>query len=113
MAGAGDLHPRDGGPAKKKLKRLHRVLDGDPGVPVQPEWIISRVCEEFYCTPSVAQAELESDEDLILTILQMRTYATTKNRIDNATDEKHMPDGLTADLVFEHIAELIREHRAE
>ena len=82
-------------------------------VAVQPEWLISRVCEEFNCTPSVAQAELESDEDLIWKILEMRNYAATKSRIDTATDEKHMPDGKTADLVFEHIAELIREHRAE
>ena len=88
-------------------------MDGDKGIPVQPEWLISRVCEEFHCTPSVAQAELVSDEDLIWTILQMRNYANTKERIDNATDEKHMPDGATADLVFEHIAELIREHRAQ
>ena len=88
-------------------------MDGDRDVPVQPEWLISRVCEEFHCTPSVAQDELESDEDLIWTILEMRNYANTKNRIDNATDEKHMPDGKTADLVFEHIAELIREHHAK
>ena len=42
----------------------------------------------------------------------MRNYADTKSRIDNATDEKQMPDGKTADLVFEHIAELIKEHHA-
>ena len=88
-------------------------MDGETGVSVQPEWLISRVCEEFHCTPSVAQAELESDEDLVWVILEMRNYANTKNRIDNATDEKHMPDGKTADLVFEHIAELIREHRGQ
>ena len=87
------------------------MLDGDPDVSVQHEWLISRVCEEFSCTPTAAQVELERDEDLVLTILEMRNYASTKSRIDHATDEKHMPEGHTADLVFEHIAELIRENR--
>ena len=88
-------------------------MDGEKSVFVQPEWIISRVCEEFHCTPTVAQVELEQDTDLVMAILEMRHYAHTKDRIDNATDEKHMPDGKTADLVFEHIAELIKEHHAK
>ena len=88
-------------------------MDGDSRVSIQNEWLISRVCEEFNCTPSVAQDELECDEDLVMAIIEMRNYAHTKSRIDNATDEKHMPDGKTADLVFEHIAELIKENRAQ
>lgn len=44
--------------------------------------MISRIAESFSCTPSVAQAELERDERLVITILELRAFADAKYAID-------------------------------
>ena len=60
------------------------------------------VCEGFHCVPSVAREELETDPDrTALMILEMRAYAETKRRRDEAKKSAEMPVGPLADLVAE------------
>jgi hypothetical protein len=48
--------------------------------------LVSRVCEEFQCVPSVALAELDRDEALVWAVLEARGYARAKARYDAAAD---------------------------
>lgn len=43
---------------------------------------MSRVCEEFHCTPAVAEQELEHDADRVFEILGLRAYAKAKAAYD-------------------------------
>ncbi len=75
------------------MKALHETLNGVPGAKVPSAWIISRVCEEFHCTPSVAIAELERDyRRIIFEILRMRVYAAAKHRFDNMSKGEKLDD---------------------
>lgn len=49
-------------------------------------WLLSRVCEEFHCTPSVARKELYERNPWpdVLDMLEMRAYARTKEYLDSA-----------------------------
>lgn len=44
------------------------------------EWLISRYCEEYGCTPVQARMELETDPDSLgLRIMPLRAYAAAYN----------------------------------
>jgi hypothetical protein len=45
-------------------------------------WIVSRVCEEFGCAPSVALEELERNEALVFDVMELRAYARGKQVYD-------------------------------
>lgn len=66
--------------------------------------MISRVCEEFHCLPSEAARELDRCEALVFAVLEMRTYAQTKQAIDDAEasdGQRDAPKGPMADMVYE------------
>jgi hypothetical protein len=47
-------------------------------------WVVSRICEEFGCLPSEAIRELEQDvRKQLFQIMQMRSYAAAKRRLDD------------------------------
>jgi hypothetical protein len=48
------------------------------------EWLISRIAEEFHCTPSVAEREWERDPVLVGRILEMRGFVAAKQHIDQS-----------------------------
>jgi hypothetical protein len=61
---------------------------------------LSRVCEEFACTPLVAVHELETDpEHWVERILEYRSYARTRAAFDRCTDTKDTPTGWWATWV--------------
>lgn len=69
--------------------RLHRALDGQGEPPA--EWLISRVCEEFRCLPSVALRELEEhDADLVASVMALRSYAAAKQHVDSSPAKKEL-----------------------
>lgn len=102
--------------SKKRFERLvnlHRLLEGYEGAELTDEWLISRVCEEFSCTPSVAIAELETTPfGLVTEILALRGYARSKEILDNAKNQNDVPDNAGIDLVFKVQAEVIKRKRA-
>jgi len=100
-----------GGRHKKRFRALHLALDGVEGASAPIEWIISRVCEEFHCLPSQAEAELDNPDSIALEIIQLRAYAKTKAQIDRAKSEDDMPDGPMVDLVFDIQAELFQRQK--
>lgn len=62
---------------------LHRVLEGMPDAYAPYEWMVSRYCEEFSCTPTVACREMESDPlRLGETIIMLRAYSSLKDAVD-------------------------------
>lgn len=85
---------------------LHRLLEGDEDAPVLWEWWISRLCEEFSCLPSQAEAELRRTPiGLLHDILELRLYARSKALYDAATTAEarsRLPDSKLMDLVQEH-----------
>jgi hypothetical protein len=71
------------------------------------------VCEAFHCLPSQAREEIETDPDrTALTILELRAYAETKRRIDDAKKAEDAPRGPMADLVREMEVDLWRARKA-
>jgi hypothetical protein len=64
-------------------------------------WIVSRICEEFGCLPSEAVRELENDvRKHLFQIMQMRTYAAAKNRLDNMKAGENLDDVPMIDTVL-------------
>lgn len=64
--------------------------------------MVSRLCEEFGCLPSQAQEELEDgDLGLLVTILEMRTYARAKAMVDQAERQADLPMTAAIRRVFE------------
>lgn len=83
---------------------MHRGLDGEQ--PHLPEWLLSRICEEFGCRPSEA---LEEDAALVMDILELRHYAQVKALVEDPnTDEDRLQaigvDEATLSNVMENIA---------
>jgi hypothetical protein len=67
---------------------------------VPENWLVSRVCDEFHCVPSVAVQELTGDpERRVVSILEMRGYARTKAAIDAAQKPEDVPTGPMATCV--------------
>ena len=53
---------------------------------------ISRVCEEFGCLPSAAEAELNRQPvGWLEEIIEARRYAETKRAFDGAKDKRDVP----------------------
>lgn len=73
------------------------------------EWIISRICEEFNCTPSEA---IEEPLILILEILELRGYARAKEMLENCESEKDIKPSPSIDLVWMVQHELLKEKRS-
>jgi hypothetical protein len=74
-----------GGPLKKRVLAFHRFLDGDRGWEAPFEWLVSRVCEEFSCVPSVAIRELEElPGGLIEAIMAYRSYKRRRDGLKAA-----------------------------
>jgi hypothetical protein len=69
------------------------------------------VCEEFQCLPSQAVAELEANDELVFDVMEARAYSRTKSALDNARDEKDVPDTPMLDWVFRVQQELMRRRR--
>ena len=62
---------------------------------------MSRICEEFGCLPSEAVRELENDvRKHLFQIMQMRTYAAAKNRLDNMKAGENLDDVPMIDTVL-------------
>ena len=74
--------------------------------------MISRICQEFRCTPSVALLELRRNEELVFDVLQMRAYADVREQLRAAKDEQSAPRGPMADLVADIEWELMEDRRA-
>lgn len=68
------------------------------------EWLISRIAEEFHCTPSVAEREYDRDPVLIGRILEMRGFVAAKSHIDNAKDwsDLKLTPNVTLYMSIEH-----------
>lgn len=62
------------------------MLCGDVAEEVPYAWYVSRICEEFGCLPSEAEAEIERDNErddpLLPDILDLRQYAACKRTLD-------------------------------
>ena len=78
------------------------------------EWFISRVCEEFNCLPSQAVRELMTDPaQTAIDIMELRAYVKAKEVLDNAKNQKDIPDSPVIDRVFEIQAEILKRRRDE
>lgn len=74
------------------------------------EWLISRICEEFGCTPLEA---IEQPLGLALTIMEMRSYAAAKRLVDGSKDDSQLPDHPMIPLAKEFAGEaLMARYRA-
>mgnify|MGYP005812539395 FL=1 len=88
---------------------MHRALNGVPGAEAPSAWIISRICEEFHCTPSVAIAELDQDyRRLIFEIMRMRVYAAAKSRFDNMSKGEKLDDVPMIEDVIRNEVEIVK-----
>lgn len=72
--------------------------------------MVSRVCEEFHCTPAEA---LEQPYDLTLTIMHMRAYAQTKQVMDSAQRQAEIPETPMVRKVASIKLELIADAKAQ
>lgn len=89
---------------------LHCALeDGHSAAP--PEWMVSRYCEEFGCTPPVAREEMATDVDgLGFIIMALRAYRSVKEQFDRASDGGSLPKpSATLDRVKVNTERYIRE----
>lgn len=66
--------------------------------------MLSRICEEFGCTPSQA---LKEPAELVLTIMQDRGFVEAKRAVERAQSEDDATEWQKA-VVFEVIAEITR-----
>lgn len=73
------------------------------------EWVVSRVCDEFKCLPSMAIRELEHDPALVFDILELRNYASAKAALDHAKDKSDVKVTPTVQMVFDVMAELMKD----
>lgn len=88
------------------------LLSGvDDGSPMPDDWLLSRICEEFQCVPSVADAEFEDDPVRILNILEMRGFARAKEAMDRDGDKVKMTP--TVRLVMQIEAEQMKARAEE
>lgn len=93
--------------------RLHRVLDGED---VEPpfSWLLSRVCEEFSCTPSQAYREIMDDPtSSAMEIMRLRGYARAYDKVMQARKQKQgEPSGPDVEIVYLTQHEVVQEDRA-
>lgn len=87
---------------------MHLSLDSE-GAPPE-EWLVSRICEEFHCTPLEA---VDQPYDLTLTIMHLRNYAATKSAIDSAKKQSDIVPGPQVDEVRAIMEELFAERHAK
>jgi hypothetical protein len=59
--------------------------------------VISRICEEFGCTPSEA---LNEPLQLALDVMDLRAYAKAKQIYETTKDAKDIPDSPIIDWVY-------------
>lgn len=77
-----------------------------------PEWVVSRICEEFGLAPSVAMAEWRRHPDMVLRVLDFRAYARAYRLVRDARNEEDLPkDDPYVDLVFEMTQRQMRRRR--
>ncbi len=88
------------------------MLDGVEGHSAPGAWFVSRVCEEFGCTPDVA---VTLDAALVERILELRSYARAKQLVEQAgADEAalaRLPQRQVT-MVFEIEAALLERRKA-
>lgn len=78
------------------------------GAVAPKEWLLSRICEEFQCTPDVA---LRQDASLALDIMELRAYAQAKAALEQAKSEQDVPKSPMVDRVFEVKQEIRRRQQ--
>ncbi len=91
--------------------RFHRFLSGAKRL-VPEEWWVSRICQEFGCTPSAALREWRRNPELVTRVLEYRAYAAAQQQVHDAKNDTDLPaEGLDpmVDLVFEVEAQMLRE----
>lgn len=79
------------------------------GVVPPDEWFISRICEEFGCTPSEA---MKQDALLVTDIMELRKYSAAKAAIEDPQSDEESLKGISdemKDLVFGNIQRAIDE----
>lgn len=74
--------------------------------------MISRICDEFSCLPSQAVRELDREPELVSEVLLLRSYARTKQQLDDAQTEAEAPKGPMADIVADIEFELYQARKA-
>lgn len=72
------------------------------------EWIVSRICEEFSCTPSAALREWRRHRHLVVAIIDLRAYARAYDRVERARDGEEFDGDAYADRVMRHAARKAR-----
>jgi len=97
--------------------RLHRLLEGDAEAVALPEWVMSRVCEEFAIDPVRAVWVVEhAPLGLIETILDLRAYARTWGQLrearGNTKAQTSIYETASGQQVLEIEAEIVAEARA-
>ena len=91
-----------GGRGGKSLKDFERALRGDATC-VSVNWIISRVCEEFGCTPDIA---VELPFGITARIMSLRDYANARSIVESAEDPSKVKMTPTIARVLQNQAEL-------
>lgn len=61
-------------------------------------WLVSRICDEFNCTPDVARQLNAVD---VFEILDLREFARVKVAVDRAENQKDMPDSPLVEIIGE------------
>ena len=56
-------------------------------------WHLSRICEEFNCSPIQAERELRQHPDLVTDILALRSYAQCWDAMKHAGKQTDIPPG--------------------
>lgn len=114
MGGTGNRRPapaeRDGPKRLERWVAFDLALDGREGGAAPDEWLLSRICEEFNCTPAEA---VEQPLGLVLDILELRAYARAKDQLDRAKSEADVPRTAAVERVFEVQAERWKRKKAE
>ena len=64
------------------------------------------MCEEFTCTPSVAERELDQHADLVLDVMAARAYARAKAAYDGAD---HLDEAARRKLLNDPLVRQVRE----
>lgn len=75
-------------------------------------WIVSRICEEFGCTPSQALYELdETPWPLVFDVMELRAFARAKQTVDDAKKAEDIPKTPMIDWVMDVKKEIIKQRR--
>lgn len=83
-------------------------------MPVDPDWIVSRYCEEFNCGVVAALHDLEAAPNgMVERIFELRAIARAKQVIDRAKSMDDIPTGEVYAEVQELEALAVRQRMAE